>query len=661
MIQKTTAPGQETVITTGALDSAQQQNTPNQSDSASGNLDTALLKSALALTESYLVDFKQCFEAHDPQGMREVAEAYNLMRGHERLPAIRAETTHFARAWLATHANGNGARMAAMLGIEEAPRTFTEENADLREHILAEAFTKAEQEQDAARRRELLRVMIPMLARLPMLALADWRGQFCKLTNITTGEFNKLLAEERALEEEGQPTEAAQARRQGLNFTDLGNAERFVAQHKSKVKYTQEAGWLCWTGKQWRQDGVGPLRLAKQTVRSIYAEAASLLDDNQRRTAVRHGLASESASRIEAMLRLARFEPSIAAELSDFDNPAWLFNCANGTVDLKTGQLKPHEPSDLLTKISKVEFNAEAQCPTWQAFLKRIMGDSDSLVRFLKRAIGYTLTGETGEQCFFLLFGYGANGKSTVLNVTKLLLGDYARTASIKTLTVQRYEGVNNDVARLAGARFVAVIEGKSDSQLNTTVIKQLTGDDTITARYLFKENFEFEAQFKLWLATNHKPDIRETDEGTWRRVLLIPFVVTIPTAERDQNLRHKLREELPGILNWALEGCLEWQRDGLQIPPEIYNATREYRKEQDALMRFIDAACLLKPNASVAASEFYSAYQAWCTQTGERIESQTVIGQRMNERFKNDRKAPGGRARYLGVGLIQGYLLGLE
>ena len=279
-------------------------------------------------------------------------------------------------------------------------------------------------------------------------------------------------------------------------------------------------------------------------------------------------------------MELAKFHlPVLPAA---FDQPPWLLNVLNGTVDLHTGILHEHRREDLLTKLAPVVYDPDATCPRWEAFLMRIMGDNVELVAFLQRAAGYALTGDTREEVIFILYGTGANGKSTFLEVLRALLEDYARQADFTTFLARRSDGVRNDVARLAGARFVTAVEAASGRRLDEALIKQLTGRDPVPARFLYQEYFEYYPEFKLFLATNHKPVIQGADEGIWRRIRLIPFAVTIPAAEQDRTLRATLRSELPGILNWAIQGCLAWQREGLGEAEAIQQATAAYRTEMD-------------------------------------------------------------------------------
>jgi putative DNA primase/helicase len=264
------------------------------------------------------------------------------------------------------------------------------------------------------------------------------------------------------------------------------------------------------------------------------------------------------------------------------DQDPWLFNVENGTIDLKTGELRPHERGALITKLAPVQYDREAECPTWWKFLMRIFNGNLALIEFLQKAVGYALTGSTREQCLFFLHGLGANGKSTLLEIIHTLLGDYAHRTSSETFLIKKSGGIPNDVAALRGARLVGAVEVESGRRLAEVLIKEMTGGDRISARFLHAEWFDFKPEFKIFLAANHKPVIRGTDHAIWRRIHLIPFNVQIPKPEQDRDLPEKLKAELPGILNWALEGCQMWQLYGLEPPAEVQAATQDYREEMD-------------------------------------------------------------------------------
>lgn len=417
------------------------------------------------------------------------------------------------------------------------------------------------------------------------------------------------------------------------NRTDLGNAERFVAFAGDRFRYCH--AWGCWfhyDGARWRRDGDGEaVRAARDTLRAVAAEAESIPDEEHRSELVAHALESESSARISAMLTLAQSLLPIAPEALDAHPD--LLNVANGTLDLRTGVLRPHDREDYLTRIVEVAYDPEATCPLWEAFLQRIMGGNARLMRFLQLAVGYSLTGHTSEQVLLLLYGTGANGKSTFLETLRALLGDLAAVADFTTFLKRDNEGVRNDLARLVGIRLVSAVEAESGRPLAEALVKQLTGGDTITARFLFREFFDFKPQFKIWLAANHKPAVSGSDHGIWRRIRLVPFTVTIPDDEQDKKLPQRLAAELPGILAWAVRGCMEWRANGLGVPDEVRAATASYREEMDVFGAFFEERCFFAAGAVVASKDLNDAYAAWCEANGERARTAKALATALRER----------------------------
>lgn len=416
-------------------------------------------------------------------------------------------------------------------------------------------------------------------------------------------------------------------------LTDLGNAERFVAQHGEIARYSVPwSKWLIWDGTRWELDGkLRVMQLAKQTARSILDEAIDETDKEQRTKILKHAFATEGERRLAAMVTLARSFLPVTPET--LDAQPWLLNTDSGTVDLKTGELRPHDRGDLLTKIAPVTYDPDARCPRFLAFLDRIMEGKTDAITFLQRAIGYSLTGSTVERIILILYGEGKNGKSTLLEVIRALLGDYARRTPTETLLVNRHQNVPNDVARLQGIRFVSASEAEEGQRLAEAKVKDLTGGDTVTARFFYGEFFDFAPTFKLWLSTNHKPVVRGTDHAIWDRIKLVPFLVRIPQEEQDPHLKEALIAEGPGILQWAIQGCLDWQRDGLGEPESVRQATAAYRSEMDVIGAFLGDRCELGRALSVTAKDLYAAYTKWCDETGEKPLTQTAIGRRLTER----------------------------
>ncbi len=431
----------------------------------------------------------------------------------------------------------------------------------------------------------------------------------------------------------------------------MGNALRLVDRHGEELRFSCSYGWLTWDGARWQRDGSGEvMRRAKETVRRIGEEAANAANPRERAGLRRWAEASQSLGRLQAMIALAESELPVASD--SLDARPWLLNCANGTLYLRKGRLYSHRPEDLLTRWSPVAYDPEAECPLWEAFLERIMAGNTRLIRFLQRAVGYSLTGSTREQALFILYGTGANGKSTFLDLVAALLGDYAQQTPTQTLLARRDHVIPNDVARLKGARFVAAVEAEEGRRLAEVLVKQMTGGDTLTARFLHREYFEFKPEFKLFLATNHRPQVQGGDPALWRRIRLVPFAVTIPEDEQDRDLPERLRRELGGILAWAVRGCLEWRQDGLGTPPEVRVATEAYRAEMDTVAQFLADCCVVADEARAPAASLYHVYQQWCEANGERPMSQRGLGLRLSERGFGRQRGTAGQRTWLGLGV---------
>ncbi|HHT9136449.1 MAG TPA: DNA primase family protein [Candidatus Wunengus sp. YC60] len=445
------------------------------------------------------------------------------------------------------------------------------------------------------------------------------------------------------------------------NPTDLGNAKRLVAQHGNKIRFCFAwKKWLIWDGKAWHVDNDGQiLRLAKDTVKRIYEEAATIADTQQRQSIAKWAVSSESEHRLNAMVSLAQSEPGVPISPQELDVNPFLLNCLNGTIDLKTGKLKPHDPKDFITKIVPVEYNTDAGCPRWIGFLETIFNWNYDIILFIQRAAGYSLTGDISEQCIFLLHGSGCNGKTTFIDGVSLLFGAYAQSADFETFLIKKNESIRNDIARMTGKRFISAIEAEGERRLAEVLVKQLTGGDTITARFLFGEYFDFKPTFKIWLAANHKPNIKGTDHAIWRRIRLIPFNVTIPEEKRIQQskLLSDFKNELPGILTWAVQGCLAWQKNGLQTPEEVKSATIGYKNEMDAVGIFLNECCVMSNDSAVKTMSgiLYEAYKKWCVENGEFSLDNRKFGKRLAEHGLQGGQANGKRF-WIGVGLHEQY-----
>jgi putative DNA primase/helicase len=343
-----------------------------------------------------------------------------------------------------------------------------------------------------------------------------------------------------------------------------------------------------------------------------------------------------SAKTVAAVERLARSDQRLAATVDQWDRDPWLLNTPAGTVELKTGSMREHRREDYITKLA--EASPGGACPRWRAFMATITDGDAELAAFIQRMLGYTLTGSTQEQCLFFLYGRGANGKSVLLNTVSSIMGDYHTTAPIETFTASATERHPTELAHLRGARLVTAIETEEGRRWAEAKIKSLTGGDKIAARFMRGDFFEFTPAFKLCVAGNHKPSLRTVDEAIRRRFHLVPFAVTIPPAERDPDLPAKLKAEWPGILRWMIEGCLAWQRDGLNPPAAVRDATREYLEAEDNMATWIEECLTRDPNARESRAALFGSWSGWATKAGERIGSQKDFVGKLEDRFQSYR-----------------------
>ncbi len=439
-----------------------------------------------------------------------------------------------------------------------------------------------------------------------------------------------------------------------VQFTDATNAERFVREHGDNIRYLPAwKKWLVWNGTHWQTDESGALIHGKGllTVRNIYDELLKTDDYRERIEIEKFGMMSESVRRRKAFIEAASWIEDYNIQSEELDANPWLLNVKNGTIDMKEGMFREHRQSDFITKLANVDFNKKADCPLWKQFIREIMDYKSDVMSFVQTACGWALSGDNTEQTMFILFGTGANGKSTFLNTIMYLLGDYAIATPTETFMRKSGDQNTNDIARLRGTRFVTTTEAEQGKRLSEPIIKQITGNDKMTARFLYGEYFNFVPTFKIFMATNHKPVIKGTDHGIWRRIKLIPFTTRIPDEKQDKNLEEKLRAEASGILNWLLEGMRRWQKEKLQVPKSILNATEDYRGEMDVIGNFVKECCILDARFSIRVRELFKAYQDWCNQNNEHACSERFLSLRLQEMgFQRIRRS---EAKFwVGVGL---------
>ncbi|MDR1930408.1 MAG: DUF5906 domain-containing protein [Treponema sp.] len=419
-----------------------------------------------------------------------------------------------------------------------------------------------------------------------------------------------------------------------VQFTDSTNAQRLIREHGRDIRYNAAwKKWVVWNGTYWQTDN-GALIHEKglEMVRNIYDELLKTADYRDRMEIEKYAMLSESVRRREAFVKAASWVSSLNISSDDLDRNPWLLNVQNGTINMETGEFREHRQEDMITRMARTAYDSTVDCPAWKQFIREIMNYNGDIITFLQTIAGWAVTGDTSEQTMFILFGSGANGKSTFLNTIMYLLGDYAIATPTETFMKRNGEQISNDIARLRGTRFVTTTEAEQGKRLSEPLIKQITGNDRMTARFLYGEFFNFVPTFKIFMATNHKPVIRGTDYGIWRRIKLIPFTTRIEEEMQDKHLEEKLRAESSGILNWLLEGTARWRREGLKAPRAILNATDEYRGEMDVIGNFLKECCIQNPGCSIRIRELFKAYQGWCDENNEHACSERFFSLRLKE-----------------------------
>jgi P4 family phage/plasmid primase-like protien len=442
-------------------------------------------------------------------------------------------------------------------------------------------------------------------------------------------------------------------------LTDTGNGERFADEHGRNIRWVKKWGkFLVWTGRVWTIDEREEIsRKAQVTAKGIHADAARPeATADQQRKITRHAMASQNIQRLRGMVDAAKHRVAVSHE--DFDSDPWLLNCQNGTVDLRTGGLREHKRADMITKVTPVEYVPAVEAPVFHSFLERIIPSAEVRV-YLQRAFGMALAGEIRDNVLVILYGTGSNGKSTLMEAALKAFGDYGK-AGAPDLIMSKNRSHPTELADLFGARLVSCMESEEGRRLNEGLVKQLTGRDRISARRMREDLWEFDPTHTLFLGTNHKPEIRGMDHAIWRRLKLVPFLVKIPDAEQDKSLPDKLEAELPGILRWVVEGCLAWQREGLNEPVEVRDATDEYRSDMDLLQQFIEDCCIVDPDAEAPATPLHQQYVEWCHDVGEKQPlKQRAFGGRLRDRgyesFKFKSGAYKDLAGWRGLGLRSG------
>jgi len=437
--------------------------------------------------------------------------------------------------------------------------------------------------------------------------------------------------------------------------TDVGNAELFAHLYRDVLRYDHRRHrWLRWARHWWAPDAdAGVRRLAKAAARHRYQAAPSLFGNpDEFKAEARWAIASESRMRQDATLTLAQAEHPIADTGEGWDSDPWLLGCANGVVDVRRGTFRAGRPEDKITMHSPTTYDPDSRCPRWLQFLVEVFAGDDEMIDYIQRACGYNLTGITREQCHFLCYGEGWNGKGTFQTVQREILGDYATNTPFSTLEASSRYSIPNDLAALYGKRLVTASELNESVRLNEARLKMLAGEDPVTARFLHGEFFTFLPAAKFWLAVNHKPMVNDDSTGFWRKIRLIPFTQSFK-GRADLNLKDALRSEYPGILAWMVEGCLEWQKRGLNPPESVLAATQQYREESDPIAAFLQDGCVIGEDFTARAGQLYMAYRRWAQEQGlkEKEElSNARFGRLMGQRFPKDTDKQG--IFYKGIGL---------
>jgi len=438
------------------------------------------------------------------------------------------------------------------------------------------------------------------------------------------------------------------------SYDDTGNASRFTDNFGEVVRYSYiRKNWYYYNDKTWQLDQEGKVRnlvdeiLEKMKKEPVYT-SGDVDEEDAQKNLQKHIKYSRGSNGKTNMLKESQHLIPITP--GSFDRDKHLLNVQNGYIDLKTGNLHDHDKGKFFSKISSIEYTDKIDYPLWLDFLNQIFDGDQDLINYMQRAVGYSLSGSIQEQMLFILHGNGRNGKSVFLDIITEMLGSYTVNIQPQTIMVKPQSGgANSDIARLQGARLVTSTEPNDGMRFDEGLVKQLTGGDRVTARFLYGDEFDFDPEFKLWMATNHKPIIRGTDDGIWRRLAVIPFTVQIPENKVDKQLKYKLRREMKGILNWAVEGYQEWQRIGLKEPEIIKRQRGDYRNEMDPVELFIDECCVRKDGEREKSSELYQIYRSWAKDNGQYLMNSTKFGKEMSNKFQ---KITSNGVHYIGIQL---------
>lgn len=538
------------------------------------------------------------------------AEDGELARGPGE--TLRRDVAHLAAAsLLARHWPNAGARHhAALAAAGLLARGGVDE---LRCVLIVQGAAEAAGDDEAAkRRRDVVSTVARVIAGEPVTGGPS-------LAELLRGDGDKVVATlRRWLGLRGGDAEAP-------HLTDAGNAQRFAREHGGDVHFCYpRRAWFVWDGVHWRRDeGDQTADRAKATARKLWTEVASAASEDTRKALARWAAYTESEPGIRRMLELAKSEPGIPVTPDELDRDPWLLNCPNGTLELRTGYLRPHRREDLITQVTAAAYEPGARHPIFDAFLERVLPD-EPVRAFVQRVAGYALTASTREEKLFIAHGPTAGGKSTFLTALRRTLGDYATAADAHTFMERRTDAgaPRDDVVKLIGRRLVVSSEVKNGVRLAASLVKTLFGGDPMAARALYERTVEFTPVFKLVVAANQRPKAPDDDDALWRRLYEIPFTVSIPETERDPEVKTTLCDPTQAgaaVLAWCVEGCAAWLADGLAMPEAVRKASQAYRDEMDPLSDFISERCVLEKLAEVATKDLKDAYLSWARDTGVR------------------------------------------
>lgn len=436
------------------------------------------------------------------------------------------------------------------------------------------------------------------------------------------------------------------------NLTDLGNAKRFVTLHQRNIKYVPVwKCWMVWDGKRWiGRDSSGMVPLVDEMIKSMYAEANGTISSEDSERLKKHAKATEAENRIMATIRLAASQPDMQADPDDFDRDKYLINFANGTIDLKQKQLREFQREDMMTKICSVVYESSTKAPRWISFLNEIFENKSEMINYIQTILGMCMTGDASQEQIFIFWGAtGGNGKGTLVEAVAHILSEYHVPLPIESILSKNKTNIPNDIAMLKGARLCVINEPEFGVRISESKIKQLTSKDSISARFLGKEFFRFKPTHHTIIQTNPKPNIR-LDGGIERRLVLVPF--NFKVDKPDLTLDVKLRAESSGILNWLLDGCERWQKEGLVKPQEVIEAIEDYKAEMEPLQDFFDNYTIKDSTAITPHIILFTIYKLWCEineiiPKGAKGFTQLILSKGFKSKLAYDRNGIRCRAYY--------------